>query len=99
MLRQLVWLWISMSACIHCISKLIPIGVQDISLNKQDLQIPAQCQWNLAPWRQDPLRKAKENKGAYQRSNAMAVVNMATTSTIAQRRQRSKKTEEWAIRP
>ena len=88
-----------MSACILCITKLRPISIQDISLNEQDLQIPAQCQWNLAPWREDPLRKAKENKGTYQRSNAMAVVNMATTSAIAQRRQGSQKTEEWAIRP
>ena len=30
---------------------------------------------------QRPLRKAKENKGTYQRSNAMAVANMATISS------------------
>ena len=92
------------SACVLCITKLSPAGIQDISLNKQGLQIPAQCQWNLAPWREDHLQKAKENKGTYQRSNAMAVANMATSSAIAQRRQRpkktrSQKTEEWAIRP
>ena len=45
------------------------------------------------------LRKAKENKGTYQRSNGMAVANMAILSIISQRRQRSQKTEEWAIRP
>ena len=59
----------------------------------------AQCRWNLSLWREDPLRKAKENKGTYQRSNATAVVNMATTRAIAQKRQGSQKTEEWAIRP
>ena len=80
-----------MSACVYCIKKLSPIGIQDISLNKQDLQILAQCRWNLAPWKKDPLRKAKENKRTYQRSNAMAVENMATTSAFAQRRQGSQK--------
>ena len=79
------------AACVLCITKLCPISIQDISLNKQDLQIPAQCQWNLALWREDPLTKAKENKGTYQRSNAMAVANMATTSAIDQRRQGSQK--------
>ena len=91
MLKQLIWLWISMSTYILGTTKLHPIGIQDISLNKQDLQIPAQCRWNLVPWIEDPLRKAKENKGTYQRSNAMAVVNMATTSAIAQRRQENQK--------
>ena len=78
-----------------------PIGIQDISLNKQGLQILAQCQWNLVhTWREDPLRKAKENKGTYQRSNAMAVANMATTSAIVPKRGKGlQKTEEWAIRP
>ena len=99
MLRQLVWLWISISAYVFCIIKLQPIGIQDISLKKQGLQIPAQCQWNLVIYREDPLRKSKENKGTYQRSNAIAAANIAILSEIAQKRQGSQKTEEWAIRP
>ena len=99
MVRQLVWLWISMSACIFCIIKLQPIGIQDISLKNQGLQILAQCQWNLVTYREDPLRKSKENKGSYQRSNAMALANIAILSAIAQKRQGSQETEEWAIRP
>ena len=80
-----------MSTCVFCITKLSPIGIQDISLNEQDLQIPAQFQWNLVLWREDPLKKAKENKGTYQRSNAMAVANMATISKIAQEEARESK--------
>ena len=40
--RQLVWLLTLMSACILCITKLCPAGIQDISLNEQGLQIPEQ---------------------------------------------------------
>ena len=63
MLRQLIWLWILMSACVLRITKLHPIDIQDISFNKQGLQIPAQCRCNLVPWKEDPLRKTKKKKG------------------------------------